>query len=243
MIIAHRGESRDAPENTLGSIQLAWDRGAAAVELDVRLTRDEEVVVVHDPDLRRIGGSPRIVARSTAAELRTCDIGSWKHRRWSGERVPLLREVLATVPRGGCLFVEIKVGPEIVPALGAVLQAHGPSHGRIVLMSFNRETMAAVARVLPRYEACLLLTARHWLGRGGAITAAIDAARRLGCVSLDVEVHRQLNASCIDAVHSAGMSLYTWTVNRVATTRRLAAAGIDGITTDRCAWMQAQLAH
>jgi len=240
LVIAHRGESHDAPENTLGAVQLAWERGARAVEIDVRLTADGEVVVVHDADLRRVGRSRLTIAGSTAAALRAIDVGSWKHPRWAGERVPLLAEVLATVPRGGRLFVEIKTGPAIVPALAQVMQASPLAPRQVIIMSFDRGTMAEVARALPDYEACLLLTARQLFARDG-VAGAIAAARAHGCVSLDVQRHRRLDAAVIEAVHAAGMRLYTWTVNRVSTARRLAAAGIDGITTDRCAWMRERL--
>lgn len=240
LIIAHRGESRDAPENTLGAIRLAWDRGAAAVELDVRRTADDRAVVIHDADLRRTGRSRLSVAGATAEALRACDVGSWKHRRWAGERVPLIDEVLATVPVGGRLFVEIKDGPAIVPALARAVAVSGVAPRQVLFMSFHRDTMEAVVTGLPRHEACLLLTARQWTGRGG-VARAIESAQALGCRSLDVQVHRRLDRDVVEAVHHAGLRLYTWTVNRVPTARRLARAGIDGITTDRAAWMRAQL--
>jgi len=240
LIIAHRGESRDAPENTLAAVRLAWERGARAVEIDVRLTADREVVVVHDADLRRIGRSRLTVAGSSAAALRAIDVGAWKHRRWSGERVPTLGEVLATVPRGARIFVEIKTGPEIVPALVRVMAASRLAPRQVLFMSFDRATIAAVARALPDHEACLLLTARQLFG-GDGVAGAIAAAGALGCTSLDVQRHRRLNRAVVEAVHAAGLRLYTWTVNRLSTARRLAAAGIDGITTDRCAWMREHL--
>ena len=239
-IIAHRGESHDAPENTLGAIRLAWERGARAVEIDVRLTACGEVVVINDADLRRVGRSRLTVAGSTAAALRGVGVGGWKHPRWAAERVPLLTEVLATVPRGGRVFVEIKTGPEIVPALVQVMAGCALAPRQVLFMSFDRATMAAAAKALPAHEACLLLTARPFFG-GASVAGAIATARELGCVSLDVQRHRRLNAAVVDAVHAADMRLYTWTVNRLSTARRLAAAGIDGITTDRCAWMRERL--
>lgn len=237
LFIAHRGESRDAPENTLAAFRLAWERGASAIELDVRLTADERVVVIHDADLRRVGRTRWRVDHVTADTLRTIDVGRWKHRRWAGERVPLLAEVLATVPRGRKVFIEIKTGPELVPALVRTLGASDVSPAQIVVMSFVPATMAAVVKWLPHYEACLLLTARQWL-RGEGIRAAMDAARALGCASLDLEVHRRLDRAVVESAIAADMRLYTWTVNRLATARRLASAGIHGITTDRCGWMR-----
>ena len=241
LIIAHRGESRDAPENTLAAIRLAWERGAPAVEIDVRLTADGEVVVIHDADLRRVGRSRLVVAEATSAALRGVEVGAWKLRRWSGERVPLLGDVLATVPPNGRLFVEIKTGPEIVPALVRVMATSPLASRQVLFMSFECETMAAVARALPAHEPCLLLTARQLFGDDG-VAGAIATARALGCVSLDVQAHRRLGRAVVEAVHAAGLRLYVWTVNRVPTAHRLAAAGIDGITTDRCAWMRERLA-
>jgi glycerophosphoryl diester phosphodiesterase len=85
-----------------------------------------------------------------------------------------------------------------------------------------------------------LLRARDYTPRN-TLPRAIARARELGARSLDVESHRQLDGAKIAAAHAAGLNIYVWTVNRISTARRLAAAGIDGITTDRCAWMTAQL--
>jgi len=241
LIIAHRGESRDAPENTLGAICLAWERGARAVEIDVRRSTDGEVVVIHDADLRRVGRSRLTVAAATSAALRGVDVGTWKHRRWAGERVPLLADVLATVPPNGRLFVEIKTDPGIVPGLVRVMAACPLAPRQVLFMSFDRDTMAAVARALPAHEACLLLTARQLFG-GDGVAGAVATARALGCTSIDVQTHRRVGRAVVEAVHAADLGLYVWTVNRVSTARRLAAAGIDGITTDRCAWMRERLA-
>lgn len=241
LLIAHRGESYDAPENTLAAVRLAWERGAAAVEIDARMSADGVLMVSHDPDTRRIGGPRRALRHQTATELQALDAGAWKHRRWAGERLPRLRDVLATLPPQGRLFVEMKEGPETVPPLVAELRGAGLDDRRIIVMSFLADTVAAAARDLGGCEICLLLRARDFV-RKASFARAIDVARGIGCHSLDVEVHAKLDRHVINAAHAAGLAVYVWTVNRVATARRLTAAGIDGITTDRCAWLHAQLA-
>jgi glycerophosphoryl diester phosphodiesterase len=240
LLIAHRGESYDAPENTLAAINLAWQRGARAVEIDGRLTRDGTLIVSHDPDSRRIGGPSRPIRQQTLAELRALDAGAWKNRRWTGERIPLMGEVLATVPRDGRVFVELKEGPDTVPPLADALAATKLDGRQVIVMSFLPETVQAAARAMSRCEICLLLRARDYLGRG-KLAWAIELARKLGCQSLDVESHPRLGRTVVDAAHVAGLRIYVWTVNRVSTAQRLAAAGIDGITTDRCAWMTERL--
>lgn len=242
LIIAHRGESRDAPENTLAALRLAWERGARAVECDVRLSRDGQVVVLHDADLRRVGRSRLRAADSTLAQLQTVDIGTWKQARWAAERVSRLEDFLASVPRGCCLFVEVKVGPEIVPSLARCLRGNARSGRHLVLLSFRRDTLTAIARALPGWKTCLLLTARQW-ARPGGLAAALAAARELRCTGVDLERHRRLDRTCVASVHAAGLALYVWTVNRPATARRLAEVGVDGITTDRCAWLRQRVPH
>ena len=115
-IIAHRGASHLAPENTLASVELAWRLGADAVEVDVRLTRDGRIVAIHDPTTDRTAGIHLEVAATHSSHLRRLDVGRYKHPRFAGERIPYLEEVLQTVPPGRQLFVEIKCGPQILPA-------------------------------------------------------------------------------------------------------------------------------
>src|SRR3954470_13597201 len=97
-LIAHRGESADAPENTMAAFLLAWERRVGAIELDVHLTRDGELIVSHDADTRRTTGTSKVIKDSTLDELRPLDAGRWKGPRWAGERMPTLGEALATIP-------------------------------------------------------------------------------------------------------------------------------------------------
>ncbi|MGH8020786.1 MAG: glycerophosphodiester phosphodiesterase [Opitutaceae bacterium] len=252
LLIAHRGESRDAPENTLASINLAWARGAAAVEIDVRLGAGGEPVVIHDADTRRIGGPATPVARQTTAQLRSLDAGRWKSRRWAGERIPFLREVLETTPEGGRLIVELKEGPESVApvasaweasALRTQLRAH-----QLTFMSFNHATVAELARECGSRSqsrargapVCLLLEKKIWR-QPCELARALDFAREHRLAALNLEAGPALDQPLIARIHEEGLRVYCWTVNRIATARRLLRAGIDGVTTDRCAWMRERL--
>jgi glycerophosphoryl diester phosphodiesterase len=104
LVIAHRGSSAIAPENTLAAFRLAAEQGTDFVELDVQESADGEVVVVHDSDLMKVGGDARKIWEADAAALRTIDIGSHTGARFSGERVPTLAESLA-VCKGRCRVV------------------------------------------------------------------------------------------------------------------------------------------
>src|SRR5262245_57354057 len=122
-IIAHRGSSFLAPENTRGAMELAWQEGADAIEGDFRLTRDGQIVCIHDASLKRTTGVDRRVEKCDLAELQSFDAGSWKGPQFAGERIPTLTEILATVPDGKRIYVEVKCGPEIVEPLYDVVNS------------------------------------------------------------------------------------------------------------------------
>ncbi|HZI31523.1 MAG TPA: glycerophosphodiester phosphodiesterase family protein, partial [Candidatus Binatia bacterium] len=136
-LIAHRGASYDAPENTLAAVNLAWQQNADAVEVDVHLSKDRKLVVIHDDNTRRTGGVDDKVSEQTLSKLRSLDVGCWKGKQWTGEKVPLLEEVLAAIPEGRRLFVELKCGSEGVRVFQQALGLSGRTPGPIVAISFS----------------------------------------------------------------------------------------------------------
>ena len=99
-IIGHRGSSKEAPENTLSSNQLAFFEKADGVEVDVRMTKDGELVCIHDKNTVRTTGVDALINEKTIAELKSMDAGGWKGEQWRGEAVPSLAEVLEAIPQG-----------------------------------------------------------------------------------------------------------------------------------------------
>jgi glycerophosphoryl diester phosphodiesterase len=100
LIIAHRGASHDAPENTLSAFKLAIEQGADAIEADFFLTSDEKMVCFHDEDTERICGKKLLVTQTPLDELQSLDVGKWKGPQWTGEKMPTMADVLAAVPEG-----------------------------------------------------------------------------------------------------------------------------------------------
>ena len=119
-IIAHRGASAQAPENTLSAVKLAWQYPIESVEIDIRQTKDGRIVAMHDATILRTTGVDLTVSRHSSDDLRALDAGRLKGRRFTGQRIPFLEEILETVPRGRTLFIEIKTPPEILPTLRRV---------------------------------------------------------------------------------------------------------------------------
>jgi glycerophosphoryl diester phosphodiesterase len=150
-IVAHRGASEDAPENTMAAFRRAWELGVECIELDVHVSRDGHVVVMHDKTTKRIGGRDKKIADQTLAELRELDVGAWKSPVFKGERIPTLGEVLASTPAGRTVFVEIKSGPETIPAIAKAIQDSDPRPrgGKLALQGFDPKTLAQFAAAVP----------------------------------------------------------------------------------------------
>jgi glycerophosphoryl diester phosphodiesterase len=243
LLIAHRGASFDAPENTLASVRLAWERDADAVEIDVHMSRDGEIVVIHDKTTKRIGGHDVAVAEQALAELRGLDAGSHKGEQWAGERIPTLAEVLETVPGGKQIFVEVKCGGEVVDALPSALAGSGLALEQVIFIGFTLDTMAAVKQGLPAHRALWLRGAND----DGAFDLPLDEmirqARSAGLDGLDLEACPAVDASLARRVGEAGMMLCVWTVDDADEAHRLAEAGVGAITTNRPAWLRDRLAE
>jgi glycerophosphoryl diester phosphodiesterase len=238
-IIGHRGAAFDAPENTLASIRLAWEQAADAVECDVRLTRDGQIVAIHDPETKRIAGVDRLVSEQTLDELRRLDVGIWKGEWFGGEGIAPLSEILRTVPTGKRVFVEVKCGPEIIPELERVVAAAGLRPEQTTVISFSAEVIVAVKKELPALAAywCVDLSTETFDGLG----PLIESATAIRCDGLDLSADPAITADFVRQANAAGLPLFIWTVNDAGVARRLIAAGVAGITTDRPGWLRDQL--
>ncbi len=239
-IIAHRGASHDAPENTLAATRLAWEQGADALELDVHLTRDGELAVIHDEDLFRVAGDRRKVADSNFAELAALDVGRWKNPGFAGEKIPALREVLALIPSDKRVFIEIKGGPEVVSALTRAIGVSAVHHDQIVIISFDRFAAQAAKQGLPACEAAWIIDDLASMG-GIGLDEILRTARGLGLDALDFERGWPLDERFVQQIHAQRFKVYVWTVDDAGEARGLERAGLDGITTNRPGWLRAQL--
>lgn len=243
-IIAHRGASHEAPENTLASVNLGWRQNADAVEVDVHLSRDGQLMVIHDFQTWKTAGVRRKVADQTLAELKALDAGRWKDEKWVGERIPTLAEVVATIPRRKRLFIEVKCGPDCVGELERIFRRSGKEPEQLVVICFGLETAQQIKQKMPDIEVCWIAefkrnwkTAR-WLPRPEAL---VQKARAAGLDGLDLGARGPINAKLVEQVKNAGLKLYVWTVNSPAQARKLIRAGVDGITTNRPEWLRARL--
>jgi glycerophosphoryl diester phosphodiesterase len=242
--VAHRGASYDAPENTLSALRLGWEQGADAVEFDVWQSKDGRIVLHHDADTHRTAGVQRRIDEQTYAELKALDVGTWKAPKYAGEPIPLLSEALALTPAGKRVFIEIKCGPEIVPELKTVLQAVKQPPAATALISFSQDVCRACVEAFPDLQVYWIVGIKRDEQTGQWNHSAeelIATAKRLGVDGLDLQAVDLIDPAFGAAVHGAELQLYVWTVNDAGLARRMRAAGVRGITTDRPGWLRAAL--
>ena len=216
-IVAHRGASFEAPENTIAAFKRAWALGVEAVELDVHVTKDGEVVVIHDPTTKRVAGVDRAIAEHTLAELRELDVGGWKHVKYKGERIPTLAQALAMIPANRTMFVEIKSAKETAPAIGKVIRDAHPTSVAIALQGFDPDALAALATVLPDWPA-------YWTvdpprdakdqPQPYPLTL-IDETKRRGFAGLALD-YRGVTDELLAAASKAEILVDVWTLNETA---------------------------
>ncbi len=245
-IIAHRGESFDAPENTLTAINLAWNRGAFAVEIDVHLTVDNQVIVIHDYNTHRISGIKKVIKKTTLDELRKLDAGLFKGEQFAGEKFPTLAEVLQTVPENGRIIIEIKSDQKILPFLNEVIADSGLQDHQVEMIAFNFRTLKKAKVLMPQYKMLWLLNLDYylpaWLCRvnKSGIAAKLKKHRLDG---IDVFSGKLLTEEFIQYFKQQNFLVYTWTEDNPKVAETLINHGINGITTNRANWLGLQLKH
>lgn len=237
-IIAHRGASAVAPENTLAAIERAADLGARSVELDVMLSADGVPLIIHDTDLARTTDGVGPVAAQSYESLARLDAGSWFGPGFAGERIPTLGDAVALIrDRNMALNLEIKPSPGTDRDTAAravdLLAGRWSDGAKLVLSSASIEALAVARDAAPQWRRGLIADAPPPGWR--------DLLADLGCASLHCEASSATPGLIAD-VHAAGCRLLAYTVNRPAVAARLFKAGADGIFTDDTATMMAQFA-
>lgn len=239
-IIAHRGASYLAPENTMASVRLAWELKADAVEIDVMLSREGQIFLFHDKTLKRLAGVDGKPTDLTFTELRRLDVGKWKAAKFAGERIPLLSEALASIPEGRRMFVELKTGPEIVPELKRVVAAAAKKPEQIMFISFDYDACVRTKKELPDHEVAHISDYKR-VPDTPSIADLIRRATDGKLDALDLNGNGGVSAKEAKQMNAAGLGYYVWTINDPKRARELINDGVDGITTDRPDWLRQQL--
>ncbi len=232
-IIAHRGASHAAPENTLASFELAWAEQADAIECDVRLTLDGQIAVIHDSNTFRTTRKEYEVAQTDYSALSKLNANPTTGDETGHNGIPLLSEVLQSVPGDRLIVIEVKCGPEIVPALLELLE---PSslHCQATVISFNWSVLAELRKELPGLPMFLLSYGYLSL----PMQFKVDSPSRMLSFAKEHQLqgfslfHKGFSNDMVSFTHSAGMKLSVWTVDNPDRAVLLAKLGVDFITTN-----------
>lgn len=246
IIVAHRGASYDAPENTIAAFQLAWKQGADGVEGDFHLTSDGHIVCIHDADTERVSGVKRVVAKTSLKMLREMEVGSWKGPQWEGEPIPTFAEVLAAIPEGKQFFIELKTGPQIVEPLAKQLSDYKGDRSKLTIISFYADTITRCNERLPDVKAHWLTSFKRQEGNGDwrpLPQQIAETIRTNGAEGVGMQGRRELlEPSFFAQLREAGVSeFHIWTIDDPQDAQFFKTQGTIGITTNRPAFIRESL--
>jgi glycerophosphoryl diester phosphodiesterase len=233
--IAHRGASYLAPENTVASASLAWELGADAVEIDVYLTTDNRVMALHDKNTKRTTGGKRNLTIKDAPSLmlRDLDVGSWKDKKYKGEKIPFISEIIETVPDGKNLVVEIKTGSEILPHLKREIEKSGKLD-QMIFICFGWDTILDTKTEFPNNKCYWLSSSKQGLKKKMEEAAAAG----LEGVNLNFNI---IDEEVLQMANELKLEVLTWTVDDPEIAKRMTELGVKAITTNRPKWLKEEM--
>ncbi len=229
-VIAHRGFSVMAPENTLVAISKAIEAGADGCEFDVYRTRDGQIVLMHDATVDRTTDGQGKVTELTLAELKRLDAGRWKGQAYAGQRVPTLQEALELLKRSSCrAVIEMKM-KNISRQVVETVRSSGMTD-QAVIGSFDAPSVREVRQLAPEIPAA-------WIS-GKALEGTVQqqadqiASQAAACQTDLVDlVFDMLSPQLVEELHRRGLKVWVWTVNDPVVMEALRDWGVDGLTTD-----------
>lgn len=224
--VGHRGARGHAPENTMASFALGADLGVDAVETDVHLSKDDEVVLIHDHTVDRTTDGHGFVGEMTLAELKRLDAGGWRDPRFAGERIPTLEELLAWAKERVGVAIEIKNGPIYYPGIAGktieLVRRHGMER-QVILIAFDHLVLREAKRIAPEIATGILYVA--------GLADPVAAARAALADSLNPN-WSYVTPGLVHDAHAAGLAVSPWNPNDLPTIRALSGMGVDSVGTD-----------
>ena len=219
LFLSHRGESDDAPENTFAAFKLAMERDSDGLELDIRLTSDNHVVVVHDEDLKRVANSDMVISDSTLAQLQ------------SVHPVPLLKDVLAILKKGKHCQIELKGADlHIIDGLKNILDLWQGDRSQLAVSSFEEETIKQAAEVFPDLPRVLLVDLAQKFGKFPSADEVEKYMKSLNCTGVSFKADFSADKEFADELHKRGMRVVCWGVFTDELGIAMANIGVDAMT-------------
>jgi glycerophosphoryl diester phosphodiesterase len=236
LVVAHRGNSAVAPQNTLAAFEAAWRAGAHSIEIDIQPTADGQVVVIHDDTVDATTDGQGVVTEMTLDAVRALDAGSWFAAAYAGQQVPTFAEVLELLVRrpGIDLLLELK-GPwttaQVRPVVAAI-HAAGLAD-RVTGQSFWPDSVRALAEADPELRRGLLVFQVPEQADGG-VEALLALAADLGVMTVNPYGPLLIaEPELVERLHDAGLQVQVWTLNELDHWAAAVELGVDAVITDR----------
>ena len=239
LIVAHRGESFNAPENTLESVILAWKNKVKNVEIDIHLTKDNQIVVIHDKDTQRTSGQKKIIAETNFSELINLDV-AYLSKSLKNIKIPLLKDVLVTVPKYGKLIIEIKSGKKIIPFLSDLLNKEEYKKVQVEIISFDYGVITIAKKEFPHIKCLWLLDLDYYWWNfivGIRSKKLIEKLTKSKLDGANLYAGKIANRKFVETLIKNKFIVYVWTVNEPSIAYKYIEFGVTGITTDKPSWM------
>jgi glycerophosphoryl diester phosphodiesterase len=231
LIVAHRGSSGSAPENTMAAFRLAIEEGADMIELDVRMTKDFHIVVHHDRDVSRTTNSKGFIWNLTLNQIRMLDAGSWYSSKFKGEQIPTLRQVLEMMPPHMRVNIEAKTDGDPRKRLAfeescILIIMEKRFEDRALVSSFDHKFIARLHKLFPAIK-----TGALYFPVRDAAKKPSSIARKTGA-SAFICKHTQLRENIAEDAHRHKIMLATYVINTVADLEKTSRLGVDAVITD-----------
>ncbi len=238
LIVAHRGASHAAPENTLPAFKLAIKEGADYIEGDFWLTKDGHIVCMHDPTTARVSTRHinRDIRRSTLKELKQLDIGAWKGKRFAHTTIPTLEEILQILPGNKGLFLEIKdTRPLFLNKLQTVVKSFALLPGRLRLIAFDPAVCRRAKEMFPEYKVYWLYNwylARETACLSNSAEEILNITEQLPCDGLNLNPAPWIDVDFVRRLRAMNKDFCVYNVNRFDEALKLLTLGVDAIATN-----------
>ena len=238
VIVAHRGASYAAPENTLPAFELAFKENADFIEGDFWMTRDGQVVCIHDPNVSRVTQNKwqADVRRISLAELKKIDVGSWKGPEFKGTTIPTLQEILDILPQHVGIFIELKdTRSGFLNRIKTILNDYKITPGRARLIAFDPQVVNNARTLFPDFKIYWLYNWYKVKETGGLSNSREEIFRMLKilpCDGLNINPFPWIDVDFVETLRRMNMDFCVYNVNRFSDALKLVTLGVDAIATN-----------
>jgi glycerophosphoryl diester phosphodiesterase len=249
IIVAHRGASYATPENTIPSFKLAFEEKADFIEGDFWLTKDDEIVCIHDQDTKRVTKDKTclMVQSSSLADLKKIDVGLWKGIEHKETSIPTLKEIMQIIPLGKGIYIEIKDDREVfVKKLSKILQRFQIANDKVRIIAFNPKTVQLAKKYIPEIKAYWLF-GWYFLKKKRFNSLAqkhlMKTFRTLDCDGIDVNAAPYIDEKLVQSFHNSNLDFCAYDVDTFEDAINLINLGVDSITTDSPLQLRENIEH